>query len=225
MRLNGKVPNFLKKLVVNNNREWFNDNKDLYIEAKTLFEEFIEYQIQEISKFDSQVKGLQVKDSSFRIYRDVRFSKDKTPYKIHFSAYMAAGGRKSPYAGYYTHIEPDANLIAGGLHHPHKDILYAIRSKIYEKPQVFKNIIEHKDFKRFFPKIYGERLKTAPKGFDKNFSDIELIQPKSYDFFKFISDDEILKEDYSNKSMEAFQSLIPLNKYFNEIINKSGKNL
>jgi len=99
MKLNRKIPDFLKLLVVNNNREWFNDNKKLYLEAKNLFEEFIQAQIIEISKFDKQVQDLHVKDCSFRIYRDLRFSKDKTPYKIHFSAYMAKGGRKSHMAG------------------------------------------------------------------------------------------------------------------------------
>ena len=131
---------------------------------------------------------------------------------------MAKGGRKSPYSGYYTHIEPDANLIAGGLHHPHKDILKAVRTKIYENPKAFKTIIENKEFKNYFPKMYGERLKTAPKGFDKNFPDLELIQPKSYDFFKMISDEDILANDYFKKSMEAFKVLIPLNKYFNDIV-------
>ena len=218
MKLNNKIPDFLKLLVVNNNREWFNDNKELYLEAKVLFEEFIQAQIIEISKFDPQVKDLQVKDASFRIYRDVRFSKDKTPYKIHFSAYMAKGGRKSPYAGYYTHIEPDANLIAGGLHHPHKDILKAVRTKIYENPDAFKRIIEKAEFKKLFPKMYGERLKTAPKGFAKDFPDIELIQPKSYDFFKLLSDGDILKDEYFDESLDAFKIFLPLSKYFNEII-------
>ena len=218
MKLNHKVPGFLKLLVVNNNREWFNDNKDLYLEAKSLFEAFIQNQIYEIQKFDSQVKELEVKDASFRIYRDVRFSKDKTPYKIHFSAYMANGGRKSPYAGYYTHIEPDANLIAGGLHHPHKDVLKAVRIKIYENPNAFRKIIDKPGFKIHFPRMYGERLKTAPMGFAKDFPDIELIQPKSYDFFKKQSDEEILDDDYFDKSLEAFRQFLPLSTYFNEII-------
>ena len=220
MKLNNKIPGFLKLLVVNNNREWFNDNKDLYLEAKLLFEEFIQYQISEIGKFDKQVENLEVKDASFRIYRDVRFSKDKTPYKIHFSAYMAKGGRKSPYAGYYTHIEPDANLIAGGLHHPHKDILKAVRENIYKDPKSLKKIIEEPEFKKHFPKIYGEHLKTAPKGFSKDFPDIDLIRPKSYDFFKLQSDEDILKTDYFEKSLQAFKILLPLSRYFNGIIDK-----
>jgi len=221
MNLNRKIPGFLKLLVVNNNREWFNDNKDLYLEAKVLFEEFVQAQINEIAKFDKQVSNLEVKDASFRIYRDVRFSKDKTPYKIHFSAYMANGGRKSPYAGYYTHIEPDANLIAGGLHHPHMDILKLIRTNIYENPKVFRKIIENQEFKKYFPKMYGERLKTAPKGFAKDFSDIDLIQPKSYDFFKKQTDEDILRDDYFERSIDAFKIFRPLSKYFNDIIRSN----
>jgi len=218
MKLDKKVPDFLKLLVVNNNREWFNDNKKLYLEAKALFEEFILAQIVEIQKFDSQVKDLQIKDCSFRIYRDIRFSKDKTPYKIHFSAYMANGGRKSPYAGYYTHVEPDANLIAGGLHNPHKDILRKIRTAIYENPEAFKKIMEKKDFKAIFSKIYGERLISAPRGFSRNFKDLELIQLKSYDFFKYISDDDLVSDTFFENSINDFKLLLPLNNYFNQII-------
>ena len=218
MKLDRKVPEFLKQLVVNNNREWFNDNKDLFLEAKALFEEFIQAEIDEISKFDTQIKGLQVKDCSFRIYRDLRFSKDKTPYKIHFSAYMAPGGRKSPWAGYYTHIEPDLNLIAGGLHHPHKDILKKIRLALYENPKAFRKIIEDKIFKQHFPRISGEQLKSAPRGFDKNFEEQELLKYQSYDFFRFITDEELVADDYFEESMASFKILKPLNDYFNRII-------
>ncbi len=218
MKLDKKVPDFLKLLVVNNNREWFNDNKPLFLEAKALFEAFIDAEIKEIAKFDSTIKDLQVKDCSFRIYRDLRFSKDKTPYKIHFSAYMAEGGRKSPYSGYYTHIEPDANLIAGGLHHPHRDVLNKIRASIYQNPKAFKAIIEDDVFKQHFPQIYGEQLKSAPRGFDKNFKDLDLIRYQSYDFFKYVSDDELIADDYLKKSMQSFRILKALNDYFNQII-------
>jgi len=218
MKLDEKVPGFLKLLVVNNNREWFNDNKMLFVEAKALFEEFVYVEIDEITKFDSKIKGLQVKDCSFRIYRDLRFSKDKTPYKIHFSAYMAEGGRKSPWAGYYTHIEPDANLVAGGLHHPQRGVLSKVRTSIYQNPKAFKAIIENETFKQHFPKIYGEQLKSAPRGFDKNFEDLDLIKFQSYDFFKPISDQELLADNYFENSMASFRILKAVNDYFNQII-------
>ena len=215
MNLDKKVPDFLKLLVVNNNREWFNDNKELFLEAKALFEDFIQAQIVEISKFDSQVKDLSVKDCSFRIYRDLRFSKDKTPYKIHFSAYMARGGRKSQWSGYYTHVEPDMNIIAGGLHHPEKSVLDRVRRKIYTQPETFKKIINNSAFKTNFPKIYGEQLKSAPRGYDKNFKDLYLIRFKSYDFFHYIDDEELVSDGFFEKSIQLFKLLYPLNNYFN----------
>ena len=218
MNLDSKIPQFLKLLVVNNNREWFNDNKVFYLEAKSLFEDFIQAQIHEISKFDEQVKGLQAKDCSFRIYRDLRFSKDKTPYKIHFSAYMARGGRKSPFSGYYTHVEPDNNLIAGGLHNPESSVLKLVRIAIYENPRVFENIINQKQFKSVFPKIYGDQLKSAPRGFRKDFDKLELIRFKSYDFFHFVTDEALVSEAFFDKSLQAFKLLLPLNNYFNKIV-------
>lgn len=220
MKLNKKIPDFLKLLIRNNNREWFNDNKELYLEAKLLFEEFVEALIVEVSKFDSRVSNLQVKDCSFRIYRDVRFSKDKTPYKIHFGAYISESGRKSQFSGYYIHIEPDRNIIAGGLHMPSKEILHAVRTDIYNKPDAIKSIMQQADFKSHFPVIHGERLKTAPKGFDKTFADLELIQPKSYDFFKEVSDEEIIDDKYFDSCIEEFKILLPVNNYFNKIIDK-----
>ncbi len=219
MKLDKKVPQFLKLLVVNNNREWFNDNKELFLEAKALFEEFIQAEIIEISKFDSRIKDLHVKDCSFRIYRDLRFSKDKTPYKIHFSAYMAEGGRKSPWAGYYTHIEPDANLIAGGLHHPQREILNKVRTLIYQNPKAFKTIVEDEKFAQHFPQISGEQLKSAPRGFDKKFKDMDLIKFQSYDFFRYVSDQELVADNYFDKSMASFRILKTVNDYFNQIIS------
>lgn len=221
MRLDPKIQNFLKMLVVNNNREWFNDNKNLYEEAKSLFEEFTQAQIAEILKFDKQVDGLQVKDCSFRIYRDVRFSHDKTPYKIHFGAYMADGGRKSPFAGYYTHIEPDASLLAGGIHLPHKDILKQIRTQIYENPEPFKAILNDSRFKKFFPQIYGDKLIGAPRGFDKSFPDLDLIKHKSYDLYIPLSDEDLESKYFFEDSLKVFELLLPLNTYFNEIVKRT----
>lgn len=216
---NPKILDFLKLLVVNNQREWFHDHKDLYTEAKSLFEDFVSEQIKAIAQFDPQVKDLQAKDCTFRIYRDIRFSQDKTPYKIYFGAYMAQGGRKSPYAGYYTHIEPDNSIIAGGLHSPEKNTLDKVRAHIFENMAEFKALIDNPEFKKQFPKIYGEQLKTAPKGYDKNFEHIELLRYKSYDFLKPISDQTLLKPDFLENTLKDFKTLFPLNQFLNAVMN------
>jgi uncharacterized protein (TIGR02453 family) len=106
-----KSLNFLRQLVVNNNREWYHANKEAFIEAKIEFEIFVTLMIKEIKKIDNSIGDLEAKDCVFRIYKDVRFSKDKTPYKINFGAYISKGGKKSPFAGYYMHLEPDASFI------------------------------------------------------------------------------------------------------------------
>src|SRR6266496_3900330 len=121
---------FLKKLKKNNNREWFNENKNLYLDAKEDFDYFVNELIQEISESDSSVAGLQPKDCTFRIYKDVRFSKDKTPYKTNFGAAIQQGGRKSPASGYYIHISPTEVFVAGGIYMPSPENLLKIRNYI-----------------------------------------------------------------------------------------------
>ncbi|MBN2669825.1 MAG: DUF2461 domain-containing protein [Bacteroidales bacterium] len=220
MKLDPIVLQFLRDLVVNNHREWFHDNKAYYDRAKEAFESFVIAQMDAIAQFDEQVKGLKAKDCTFRIHRDIRFSQDKTPYKIHFGAYMAKDGRKSLNAGYYTHIEPDGSLLAGGLHMPSKELLAKVRMAIYTHPEAFKGIINRPKFKQHFPEIYGEKLKGAPRGFNKDFEDIDLIKYQSYDFFKMISDDELISDDYFAQSIESFKILKPLNDYFNQVLSK-----
>ncbi len=213
-----KILFFLRELTVNNNREWFYDNKALYEEAKALFLDFVSFQIAEIQKFDSNIQHINAKDCLFRIHRDIRFSQDKTPYKIHFGAYIAPGGRKSKYSGYYTHIESDNSMLAGGIHRPESHILKAIRETICQEPKRFESIIEDQQFKALFPVIYGEKLKSAPRGFSKDSPVLKWIQYKSYDFVRPISDEQLLSEDFSQHSIKVFKQLKTINDYFNNIV-------
>src|SRR3989304_4261485 len=124
---------FLKKLKKNNNREWFNANKHLYDDARYDFEVFVFDLIQNISVFDESVSGLEPKDCLFRIYRDVRFSKDKAPYKQNFGAVIQIGGRKSSKSGYYIHLEPGGkNMLASGIYMPMPDKLSSVRNHVAE---------------------------------------------------------------------------------------------
>lgn len=214
------IISFLKDLQKNNNKEWFDANRDRYQESKEHMLFFTELLIQEIHKVDPEIPLLSPKDCLFRIFRDVRFSNDKTPYKTHMGSFIARGGRKSKRAGYYVHIEPGNSFLGGGIWCPQPPELKAIRSEIFEHPEDFKEIIEAPKFKKYFPEIQGEKLKTAPKGFPKDFEEIELLRPKSYAFGFQVNDQKVLGEDFVGLIVDAFQELARVNQYLNASLDK-----
>jgi uncharacterized protein (TIGR02453 family) len=168
---------FLRRLKENNNRDWFNENKSLYTGALREFEVFVDTLIKHISDFDEKIMTTSVKDSTFRIYRDTRFSKDKTPYKTHFGAYIAPEGRKSGIAGYYIHVEPGGCFVAGGLYRPPTKELNSIRRRISKNFPEFLEIISNPDFVRKFGLITDtEKLKTTPRGFSAEDEAIEYLR-------------------------------------------------
>jgi uncharacterized protein (TIGR02453 family) len=208
---------FLKALKRHNNRNWFNEHKTLYEDAKRDFEIFISELIQKIAEFDRAVEGLQVKDCVFRLYRDIRFSKDKTPYKYHFGAVVGEGGRKSDLASYYFHIEPGGNsLLAGGKWMPSNEHLLAIRNGIFANLEEFKRIINDKEFKKKFGKLSDEKLSSAPRGFPKDHPDIELIKFKSYTIYTPLSDEQVLSKSLLDHSAKVFKVMVPFNTFLNK---------
>lgn len=211
------ILHFLQKLCVHNNREWFADNKHEYETCKAEFEEKVSSLITEISKFDSTIAGLTPKDCTYRIYRDTRFSDDKTPYKIHMAAYIAAGGKKVGTAGYYLHIEPDNSMLAGGLYLPPSDVLFQVRSLIYDHPQEFIDIIQEPTFVKLFGELDSDKkLKGMPRGFSKDFEYADLIKNTSYVVTHAISDDSIESKDMVLYSVEAFKALKEFNSFLNQ---------
>ncbi|MFA8434203.1 MAG: DUF2461 domain-containing protein [Marinifilaceae bacterium] len=213
------IYHFLLQLRENNNREWFQTNKHLYNEAKKDFEEFIELQIEQTRQIDPDLAGLRAKDCLFRIFRDVRFSPDKRPYKTNFGAYLAKGGRKSSLAGYYIHIEPEQSFLGGGVYMPTSPVLKAIRKEIYQSPETFKEILNNKDFNHHYPEIWGEKLKTAPRGYPKDWPNLDLIRHKHYAVVKAVSDEQVLNNDFSKLIQQSFTALHPFNNYLNHIIS------
>ncbi|MCW3788776.1 DUF2461 domain-containing protein [Plebeiibacterium sediminum] len=211
---------FLKELTVNNNKEWFNDNKSKYQTAKDDFESYIDQLIALVHSIDPTIGHPHAKDCIFRIYRDVRFSKDKLPYKNNFGAYIAHGGRKSPYAGYYLHIEPDNSFIGGGIYCPQPKILKTVRESIMDNAEEYVDIIKNKTFKKTFPEIWGEKVKTAPKGFSKNDPNIDLIRPKSYALITNLTDEEILDPKFEKQVIKTFNIMKPFNDFLNIAIKK-----
>jgi len=214
------VIKFLKELSKNNNREWFADNKPFYLEAKAAFEEATAEMIDEISKIDNNVAGLHPKDCVFRIYRDVRFSKDKTPYKTHFDAFIATkGGRKSLHAGYYMHVMPGKSLLGGGVYAPIPEILNYIRREIYNFPNEFRAIILNPEFKMLFGTLYEAKLKNVPRGFPKDFEYADLLKYKSYIVAHSISDRELMSPMMKEKFKILIKVLLPFNAFINRGID------
>jgi uncharacterized protein (TIGR02453 family) len=212
------IINFLNQLSINNNREWFLLNKVQYEEARKIFEELITKLISEISTFDKSIQYLNYKDCIFRIYRDIRFSKNKQPYKTNFGGFIAKNGKKSGSAGYYIHIEPQASFIAGGIYMPDKEKLKAIRDEIYYNSDEFYNIINEKSFKKYFAKIDGDKLSKPPKEYDKNFQYIDLLMFKSYTISHYISDKQIISPLYLSYISKIFKSMSNFNNFLNRAI-------
>ncbi|NOZ34241.1 MAG: DUF2461 domain-containing protein [Chlorobi bacterium] len=209
------ILNFLTDLKNNNNREWFADNKLRYEEAKNKFFDLTDFLILKIKEFDKSVDVNSAKECAFRIYKDVRFSKDKTPYKTNMGAYIAKGGKKSPFAGYYIHIEPNASFAGGGIYCPQPAVLKAVRTEIAEDATELYSILKNKSFHTVFPELYGDKVKTAPRGFDKNHPNIGLLRFKSYTVIHKFSDNDLTKPDFAEKIISTFKIQKPFNDYLN----------
>lgn len=210
---------FLKKLKKNNNRDWFNKNKKLYEDAKYDFEVFVFDLIQKIAEYDESISGLEPKDCTFRIYKDVRFSKDKLPYKTNFGASINKGGRKMPTAGYYVHIDPAEYFLGSGLYMPMPDKLLEVRTKIATDLKGFKRIIDQKDFKKYYGKLWsGDSLKTAPKGFDKEHPAAEYLKLKSFIAGHNVKEEKVLSKSFDDYAAKVLRASKPLNDFLNEAI-------
>ncbi|WP_159521688.1 DUF2461 domain-containing protein [Sunxiuqinia indica] len=214
------ILDFLTDLRKNNNREWFNDNRKRYEESKEQMLFFTELMIQEIHKFDPEIPFLNPKDCLFRIFRDVRFSKDKSPYKTQMGSFIAKHGRKSDRAGYYIHIDPGNSFLGGGIWRPQADTLKVIRTEIFENANDFKEILADKDFAKYFSLMNDDKLKMAPKGFPKDFEDIELLKHKSYVFGYQIDDKTISEEQFVSLSVDVFRELHKANRFINHALDK-----
>lgn len=208
------VIDFLKDLAVNNQREWMQENKRRYEVAKKEFKEIIASLISGIAEFDESVQGLEPKDCIFRINRDIRFSKDKSPYKTNFGAAMMEGGKKTGNPTYYLHIQPGKSFVAGGVYMPEAENLKKIRQEIDYNPQELRDIVKDEQFKKVFGQMTGESLKTAPKGYPKDHPNIDLLRMKSFLVTRDMSDKEVLSKNFIPKITEMYQVMHPFNQYF-----------
>jgi uncharacterized protein (TIGR02453 family) len=209
---------FLSDLKKYNNRDWFIKNQANYKNAKNNFEVMVQEIINEIIVFEPIMKGLEVKSCVFRINRDIRFSNDKSPYKSNFGAFIVRGGKKNgdKFAGYYIHIEPGKSFIAGGAYMPPQQWLAAIRDRIDSEPAKFINILNHKDFVKYFGKIDGDKLKTTPKGYSADNPNIELLKFKSYLALCEVTDKVVLSSGYFDYVISVLKAMKPFNDFLNE---------
>lgn len=215
---------FLKDLKENNYKEWFDQNRMRYTELKKDFERFINVLLAEIASFDRNSAMTSAKDSIFRINRDVRFSNNKNPYKTNFGAFVAKGGRKGINAGYYVHVEPGECFLAGGIYMPSGPMLKAIRNEIFENITEFKDIINAPSFtKHFGNQFWGEKLKTAPKGFPKDFADLDYLKYKYYTVVKNEPDKIYWRDDFINEVSIVFKAIYPLNQFLNRAVEEVNK--
>jgi len=218
------VLQFLEELKINNNREWFAENKVRYDGLRDNFEKLCKDLIFEISHFDEDIKHVEVKDCVFRIYRDTRFSHDKTPYKTHFGAFIAsAGGRKSQRGGYYLHLDPDGCFVAVGVWCPQPDLLKTLRQSVYDNIDELNEIRHNPEFSRYFNDFYDEdKLKTVPRGFPKDFKDAELLKLKHY-MVEYKFDEEMLNGDHFIQQVaEVVKCAYPLNRFLNYTVDETN---
>lgn len=213
---------FFKKLHKNNNREWFTENKPEFkaveAEVKRVYNEIND----RLNTYD-EIDKMKI----FRVYRDVRFSKDKTPYKTHFGGSFH---RKKPElrGGYYLHIAPNnESFIATGFWEPQKDDLLRIRKEFEMDADEMRKIMKNKKFKEVWGGIVGDEVKTAPKGFNKEDKNIDLIKKKQFIFTKKFTDKEILAPDFLNRVDDAFKTIRPYFDYMSDVLttNLNGESL
>jgi uncharacterized protein (TIGR02453 family) len=212
---------FLKTLAKNNNREWFEKNKPKYLEAKDQFDQFVAKLLTELTEFDQSLAGLNPKKITFRIYRDVRFSKNKTPYKSNMSAGISPRGKMVDEPGVYLHIQPNnKSFVAAGLWMPEPDPLAKIRQEIDYNGAALTKIMSDKKFKKMYGAFETEyALKNIPKGYDKDHAHREWLKLKSFVVSHPFTDAEVTNKKFMKTVIDTYKTAKPLNDFLKEAIS------
>ena len=213
---------FLKELPKNNNKPWFESHRKEYEAARDDFEVFVQGLIDRIGKKDETIRGLKAKECMFRINRDVRFSKDKSPFKNNFGAYINKGGKKSIYAGYYFHCQPGQSFTGGGLWQPQAPETKKLRQEIDYSWDEFKKIVSSKKFKS----VYGDlsrneesSLSTMPKGYEKANPAADYLKLRSWIALRNLKDADLTSKDLQKIIIEAFETLHPMLQFINQALD------
>ena len=226
MRISKSNIDFLKKLSNNNNRDWFHENKEtIYQSALENSIEFADSLLAEMNKHDN-IETPTGKKSLYRIYKDTRFSKDKTPYKTHWGGYFKRATNDLR-GGYYFHIEPGNCFIGGGFWNPNPEDLKRIRIELAADGSELRKIIGSKQFVDTFGQLDGNKVKTAPKGFSKDHKNIDLLRYKQFLISKKFTEKEMLDKDFYKVANQVFKNMRPFFDYMSEVLttDENGESL
>lgn len=196
---------YLKELAQNNDRNWFADNKARYLAAREDFEGFVAALLDEMIEVDPDLQGLKPGACIFRIYRDIRFSKSKLPYKAHFGAAMGKNGRKSPFPNYYIHIQPGASFLGGGIYHPTAKVLKTIRQEIDYNLEEFEQILDEKSFQEHFQMLKGAQLKIGPRGYSAQNRALKYLKFKDFIVTHQLDDVQVTEKGFKTYVVEKFK--------------------
>lgn len=211
---------FIDDLTANNNRDWFLDNKKRYEKFKADYQSLVAAFLAEMKPLDPSLEFLEVKNCTFRINRDIRFSKDKTPYKNHLGIWMSSGIKGNNRAGYYIHIGKTESFIAGGFYSPEAEDLKKVRKEIAFFYEDLEEIVSEKSFQEIFGNLdQGNSLKNAPKDYEKDHPAIEFLKLKSFTATQKFDCNEATKSDFVQKTVEKLIVLKPLNDFLNRALS------
>ena len=212
------VLSFLNELSKHNNKPWFDQNRERYEKAREMFELFINFLIDEFRASDD-LQDLTAKECISRIYRDIRFSKDKSPYKTNMWATIAPGGKKATRMGYHIALQPQGHsLVAGGMWEPRSEQLVKFRQVINHDASPFKEIIQARSFVDNFGQIEGEKLKTAPQGYDRTHPEIDLLQYKQIAAIHYYTDSQVLSNNFPDQVISNCRAMRPFLDYLNNLL-------
>jgi len=209
---------FLAALKSNNNKAWFDGNRKWYEDVKAEWYIVVGQLIKSIADFDPEIGLLEPKNCAFRINRDIRFSKDKSPYKSNIGAYFAKGGKQSKFGGYYVHIDPVECFLAAGVWQPERAELQAIRQEIDYHSAEFKAIVMSKTFTDSVGQLGGEKLSSIPKGFEKENPSSEYLKHKSFVASKTFAPDQLGNLEFVKTVSQIFRAAKPLNDFLNKAV-------
>lgn len=214
--------NFFIELAANNNKDWFDLNRKRYERnVKDPFKNFVNHLINELSKVDNSFEGLQASECIFRINRDIRFSQDKTPYKLQCSAVVATNGKKSKAVnGVYFELGPEHVRVYGGVYEIDKEDLYTVREAIVKNPKKFQDAINDPKFLKVFGKILGDKNKVLPKEFKDAAESEPLIFNKQWYFYKEFEAETVLNPNLDKIILECYEAGQPVEKFFNALIQR-----
>lgn len=213
---------FLDDLKKNNNREWFQENKKRYEVFKKDYHQLVSDFLDVMKPLDPSLDFLEVKNCTFRINRDIRFSKDKSPYKSHLGVWMSAGAKGANRSGYYVHIEKGASFIAGGFYSPEAEDLKKVRKEIAFFYDDLQEILNDKNFKKEFGSLdinENNSLKSMPRGYEKDHPAIEFLKLKSFTATQVYDISEVTKKDFVKKTSQKLIALKPLNEFINRALD------